>query len=557
MFCAAISTAGLSRVARHLLACVLLAVVAVPTPSIAQAPAQGDAEQVRFDVLEFVVEGNTVLTPTAIETAVMPHLGPGRTMTDVEAARAALEKAYQVAGFLTVFVDLPEQQIVDGVVRLQVLEGRVERLAVTGSRYFSQGYIRSKVGELATGQVPNFNEVQRQLALVNRTEERRVQPVLRPGKLPGTVEVELKVTDELPLSGRVELHNEHGADTRPLRLAASATYENLFQLDHAVTLNASVAPQDPKQAASLVMNYAVPLDSGHTVVAYLAGSNSNVETLGSTSVLGKGLTLGLRYVMPFAGTGGGYHSLSLGADFKDLDESLRFADSTVTSTPLRYLPLQLAFNGNWSGDGRQTQVGATLVAALRDVLKRSVDCPLADGSTALVDQFACKRRNGSGGFGALRLDIRHTEPLPWGSLALRLVAQAATDLLPGGEQLSLGGAETVRGYLEGESVGDHGVLGSVELRSPNLAARLFADNAAATWLRDFSAIVFSDVGRATVMDPLPGQQARVPLWGSGLGLRMQSRQGLQATFDLALPHKSTRLSESGKPRAHLRVGMRF
>lgn len=550
MLFAAVLSAWLPRAARAFAFAVgLTGLLGLVAPACAQEAAP------RFDILEFAIEGNSVLAVEAIEAAVMPHLGPNRSMGDVEAARAALEKAYQGSGFLSVFVDVPEQRVDGGVVRLVVMEGRVERLSVTGSRYFSQGYIRRRVTELEPGRVPNFNEVQRQLAGVNRSDDRRVQPVLRPGRLPGTVDVELKVSDELPVQGRVELNNDHGADTDPWRLAATLGYDNLFQLDHSVSLTASVAPREPSQAQSLVLNYGVPLASGDQFVAYLAASNSTVETLGSTTVLGDGLTLGLRWVRPFAGPGGSYHSLSLGADLKHLDEQLSFADQTVTSTPLRYLPLQAAYNGNWSGGGSQTQLATTLVAAFRKLLERTVTCPLADGRVTQVDQFACKRRNASGTFAALRVDLRHTELFGWGALGLRLAAQAGTHLLPSGEQFSLGGSESVRGYLEGESVGDHGLLGSFELRSPNLAARLGGGDAA--WLRELSVLGFIDAARTTVFEPLAGQHARVPLLGTGVGLRLAGRGGLNASMDLAVPHKPTRASPDHDPRLHLKLALRF
>ncbi|TNY02666.1 ShlB/FhaC/HecB family hemolysin secretion/activation protein, partial [Escherichia coli] len=63
----------------------------------------------------------------------------------------------------------------------------MEKLYVTGSRYFDQGRIRAVASELAEGQVPNFNVVQQQVAALSQTPERRVQPVLRPGREPGTV----------------------------------------------------------------------------------------------------------------------------------------------------------------------------------------------------------------------------------------------------------------------------------------------------------------------------------------------------------------------------------
>lgn len=505
--------------------------------------------------------GNSVLDVIAIERAVMPFLGPKRSMNDIEGARVALEKAYQGAGYLTVFVDVPEQRVDGGMVQLKVIEGRIERLSVSGSRYFSQGYIRSKVPEFAEGRVPNFNNAQRQLAVVNRTEERRVQPVLKPGRTPGTVEVDLKVSDQLPLSGSVELNNQHVADTEPLRLAASLRYDNLFQRDHSVAFNIVTAPQEPKQSSALVANYTVPLDNGDSVIVYGVASNSTVDTLGGTTVLGDGTTLGLRYAIPFGSGASSYHSLTFGVDYKDLKERVNFGTDGL-STPVRYLPLQLAYAGQWQGEGSNTQLNATFVAAVRRILQRKVDCP---GTIGPVDQFACKRQGADGGFATLRLDGRHTEPWWWGSsVSLRLAGQIATQPLISSEQFSIGGAESVRGYLESAAPGDYGVLGSVEWRTPNLAGalgRLLSNDVQSAGtpglLTELVLLSFVDAGRVNTIDPAVGQPARVPLLSGGIGLRMGARNALSLGLEVAWPHRAIARQPVNDPRVHARLGLKF
>src|SRR4029077_11587293 len=90
----------------------------VPTAT-ANAPApQGEA----FPILEYRVLGNTVLDTRRVERTVYPHLGPTRTLNDVQAARGELEKAYRDAGYSSVFVDIPEQSVESGIVRLKVTE---------------------------------------------------------------------------------------------------------------------------------------------------------------------------------------------------------------------------------------------------------------------------------------------------------------------------------------------------------------------------------------------------------------------------------------------------
>ena len=220
--------AGRTRLAS---ASLLIALLMLPF----SANAEDSPAVPRFAILEFEIDGNTVLPVAAVERAVLPFLGEDRQLADVEAARAALEQVYQQAGFLTVFVDVPEQRIEGGLVRLHVTEGRVERLRVTGSRYYDQGVIRERVDQLAVGTVPDFNAVQRQVASLAR-EERQIQPLLRPGLTPGTVEAELKVADKLPASATLELNNRHSAGTEPLRMSLNLRHDNLWQRDHSVSL---------------------------------------------------------------------------------------------------------------------------------------------------------------------------------------------------------------------------------------------------------------------------------------------------------------------------------
>ena len=532
----------------------LASLVLLPSGVAAQAP---EIVAVTFDILEFEVQGNTVLPAQAIEEAITPFLGPTKQMSNVEAARTALEKAYQDRGYLTVFVDVPQQRVNEGVIVLSVTEGRVARLSVTGSRYFSQGYIREKVPELADGKVPNFNEVQRQLALVNRTEERRVQPVMRAGKVPGTGETELKVDDRLPLSGSVEINNRHAADTTPLRLSATARYENLFQLDHSVALTLSTAPQATSESRVVSLTYTIPTAEQSAWVGYVVNSNSSVAAIGDVNVLGKGTTLGLRYVRPITGAADESHSVTFGVDYKDIGEDVR-AGSGVISTPLRYLPFQVAYSGTFDhAPQTQTLVNLQIAAAFRDILKRTnPDCPGGE-----VDQFACKRQGGDGGFATLRGDLRHALPLgdkgAAGTLHLRLGGQVATGPVPSGEQFTIGGAESIRGYLEAEGAGDRAVLGSVEWRSPDFASRVSgwvqAADASNRLFTQSYALAFADVGRAYTDEPATGQAARISLAGVGVGLRVKLRKATSGEFDLAWPLKATTASPSRSARLHFKL----
>ncbi len=88
-------------------------------------------------------------------------------------ARDALQAAYQEKGYQSVYVELPEQQVSGGVVYLQVTETTVGRVRVVGAKHYSPVELREEVPALEEGKVPDFAQVQRELAQVNRTPAAR------------------------------------------------------------------------------------------------------------------------------------------------------------------------------------------------------------------------------------------------------------------------------------------------------------------------------------------------------------------------------------------------
>jgi len=224
------------------------------------APAPDAAQPERtVDVLEYVVRGNSVLDVRSIERAVTPFLGPRKTLKDLEAAREALNQAYQAGGYQSVHVDLPEQQVTEGIVYLRVSETRVGRLRVTGAEFTSPRDVREQVPALREGEVPNFSQAQAQLTDLNRGGQRQVMPLVRQGAVPGTMDVDLKVEDRSPWRASASINNDNSADTSKLRLTTTLGHDNLWQLGHSASLSLFVTPQDLDQTRVVSGSYAAPL----------------------------------------------------------------------------------------------------------------------------------------------------------------------------------------------------------------------------------------------------------------------------------------------------------
>ena len=491
-----------------------------------------------FDILEYAIEGNSVLPALAIEQAVYPHLGEKKTIQDVDKAKEALEKAYHAAGYLTVFVDIPEQDIKGNVVRLSVTEGQVERLKVSGSRYFSLGHIKSKTPELAEGSVPYFPQAQKQLAAVSRTADRRVTPVLRPGNSPGKVQVELKVEDQVPLHGSVELNNRQSANTTATRLVGSLRYDNLWQREHSISMLYQTAPQKTDESQVFSLNYVIPRENGDYVAFYGVKSNSDTAAVGDVSVIGQGRIFGLRYIRPLRSRTGFFHTLTAGWDYKQFDDTVTLLGADSFKTPILYRPMLLGYEATWQGESRNTELGATFNFAARGLGNREA-------------QFAQKRSNARPNYGYMRLNLKHEEKFSGYTLAARATAQLAGAPLISNEQFSAGGADTVRGYLESEILGDAGYIGSLELRTPPLSREPLS-----LWNKTY-ALAFIEGAQLKVLEPLPQQTARFDISSSGLGLRMKIAKGFNVNFDVALPFKKTTYTRAHDPRLHARLSYEF
>lgn len=522
---------------------------AIVSPVLAQTATQAEVEVARFDILEYRVLGNTVLARERIERAVAPFLGEKRTIADVEAARTALETVYRDAGYGTVLVDTPEQRVAGGVVMLQVVEAPVTRLRVVGAKYYSQGRILEKVPALAEGQVPNFNDVGTQLGTINRTADRRVTPLLRPGKLPGTTEVDLQVDDSAPLHGSLELNNKHGPNTTSSRLVGSLRYDNLWQREHSLGLQVQLSPQKTSEVRAISASYTVPAEGGMWVMSFVDSKSSTTVKANDLLVVGTGRIFGVRRLL-FDVSETLMQSLTLSADYKDMrSTTYQLANGLLVSTPgnceqaictpIRYAPLGASYSVTTTRKKSTTQAGVGLTLGLRAL-------------TNDESEFADKRFGAQSNFMVLRIDLGRVQKLKSGAeLSARVEGLLGNQPLISDEQLTIGGADSVRGYLESAAAGDKGIRASIEARTRNLWVRKESPD------HELKAHAFLEGGGVWTKMPLPEQDRREGLLSTGVGLRLKAGRHASLSVDVAQPLRDGGGTHKGSTRVHASATVEF
>jgi hemolysin activation/secretion protein len=489
-----------------------------------------------FYIQEYRIEGAKRLSRLDVEKAVYPFLGPQRKVADVEQARAALEKSYHDQGYQTVSVVVPQQDPGRGIIRLEVVEGKIGRLRINGARHFLPSQIRQEAPSLAEGNVPNLNIVGKEIVALNRMSDRRVTPELRPGVEPGTVDIDLNVEDKLPLHGALELNNRYSSNTTHLRLNGSASYGNLFQKGHTIGGSFQIAPENIDDAQVYTAYYLSRVSDGISLMLQGTKQNSEVSTLGGAAVGGRGEILGLRALFDLPNQEKLYHTFSLGFDYKNFEEDIVIGDDTISS-PIEYYPISANYAATWMSEKGFTEMNHSLNFGLRGI-----------GSGA--EDYSNKRYSSDGNFIYLRSDLAHTHDLKGGSQIFgKVQGQVASRPLISAEQFAGGGLGSVRGYLEGTAMGDNGIFGSVELRSPSLIGMPSKDsNLSDEWR--FHA--FADAGLLGIWDALPSQQTRYGFASTGVGSRLKYHEHYNASVDLAVPFISQTDARSGDFRITFR-----
>ena len=507
---------------------------------------RGVGDGPELEIKSYEVVGATLLAPSEIQATLRRYLGKKRYLSDVQAARAALQAKYEERGFRTVAVSLPKQTLLDGRIRIEVVEARLGAVTIEnpGIDWYSVDGVRDATPHLQTGALVRAEELDEDIGRANRPKDRRVTPVLKAGAEPGTVDVELAVDDRIPLHGFVEWNNYRTPGTPRQRMTVGASYENLWQAEHESSLQYTFVPsgEDFDDVQVWVLTYGAPNPwrEGDKLFAYAAWSDTQsvLPTFSLINSLGNGFTSGLRYSLdlpnaPILDPEWYSQSLLLGFDYKSITSDLVQGPDTIR-TPIRYLPWTVTYQGTVV----RPQSIATLAVGTDFHFAGTIpsggskedfqnnrggvnDESQVDGTyfiyhadfDATIRLPALLSTLGQGRF--LDLPPPHVSYEDDASLVVSLSGQYADEPLVSIEQFPIGGRNSVRGYLEGEGFGDHGWDLQAEVRTPALR-----DFLGGLLGEKVQGLLFWDMGEIYLRDTLDDRiDAQARLQGVGIGGR--------------------------------------
>jgi hemolysin activation/secretion protein len=219
-----------------------------PTPSTGtNAPTGAKTNAPVFlTVRAYEITGDTLLSTNTLMSIFAKRTGTNVTINDILAAASELQEEYRARGYPTVVVSLPQQKLTNEMVKIRVFEGRLSAINVAGNRYFSSNNVMRSLPSLHTNVILSGPLLQSELDRANANQDRQIYAEMQPGNAPDTTELMLRVKDRLPLHGKVDFNNQSSPGTPELRVNTSASYNNLWQLDHSLGVQYSFSPTEFK-----------------------------------------------------------------------------------------------------------------------------------------------------------------------------------------------------------------------------------------------------------------------------------------------------------------------
>jgi hemolysin activation/secretion protein len=523
------------------------------------------AQDEKFNIQRYDIQGATLLQPGEIDTLVAPFMGQGRSYADIQKALEALEMAYRRKGYGAVNVHVPEQEVTGGVVRLNVVEAVIGKALLEGNTKFDDANIRASLPNLKEGATPNLSDISENVQLANENPAKHVEVTLATSEAPGVIDAKVKVTEESPHRFFTSLDNTGTDETGKHRLGLAYQNANLLGGDEVLTLAYTGSPDvwlghpDNVKADVYSIAFHKPFYGIGDSLDFIYGySNIDVPSVQATGfgIVGKGEIAALRWNHNFPRQGEYSSKLTFGYDYKYLNTTCDPDQSGTTGscTPYTVQPVSATYLGQLEGVDYMANYNVGLAVNL---LPSGLRYAGAAGSPAAGENDRYSFITGrpvDDHFSVLRFGGSYSQRVSGWMLRAAIAGQFADGALPPAEQFGLAGSMAVRGYEERAIATDTGHVVNLEAYTPNLANSFGAPG-------NLHGLAFIDIGygRNSGAEGIPFNT--ISLVSAGVGVRFTLRKDVSFSWDAAKVidpgPENVGIEEQGDWRSHFKLTIGF
>lgn len=441
-----------------------------------------------------------------------------------------------------------------GVLTLRVGAGFIGKTSVKFAEdkedgaWFSKKQIVSRFEDLKEGDVFYYRKLYAQLAEINEHPDLKVntkitvrKPIEGEGddrRIVRYADLDFVAVEKFPLHGMVEINNYGTESIGEWQGVATLQYLNLTKADDILTFSPSLSLD--MSMWSLAGSYMRPHNIWKGGATTLYGGWSQLDSediVPRIDLSGMGWFAGLVHSYKLIDSESRLLSASAGLVYRYIEDQFSAFGTSLQERNVTVMPLTIALSYS---DRTHDFLNGRNFATLQGVYNL-----MAGGDSELSDMWIGAEDN----YMIARLQLARIQPLfgsldkknreihQW-TLFMKAEGQYASDPLIPAEKLFLGGFNTVRGYTTKGYLGDNGLYGTVEFRTPillDLLAGSLRKQAAGTPIDRLQFLAFADAGYTISDETLPGANKDETLLSIGLGARLAITKYSQFRIDFGVP----------------------
>lgn len=481
---------------------------------ISQGNQTGESEQL-IQVKQIEIVGNTVFSDSELKKVISPLPKGSISLSKLYELRSKITDFYVNQGYISSAAFVSPQQFSNGIVTIQIIEGVLAEVEINGLSKIKESYITRR---LPLGKPLNKKVLFASLAKLNDDALIKNLNAQLVRLTPNENILILKLEEKSPLKTQFNLNNSFSPSIGTFGGTASIKY---YLLGYGDFINLDYGLTQKGGSSRYGGSYTIPFNAQNGVVSFQytnADSTIIEEPIVSALDIQSDLTAyNLNVMQP----------IDLG-----VNQQLSFGLS------LEHIRSQSLVNGTSFAFTEGLPDGEVRLSALRLVqeynTKNDTNSLIARSQFSLgLDLFdATVTETGIDGlFWSWRGQAQWLKKLGQAVLVSNLNVQLSDDKLLPIEQISLGGANSVRGYRENLSIGDNGVIGGFEVQVPIFR---FANQKGVIKIIPFinAGKVWNNSG-----EEIPANT----LVSTGVGLNLELDKLLQARINYAIPLTQTDL----------------
>jgi hemolysin activation/secretion protein len=429
-----------------------------PLPAVATepyAPPLKADDKVTVLVKRFEFNGNRVFDAGELNALVAPFVNQQLGVNKLKAIASQITRYYRDRGYFVARAYLPQQLLNDGMVTIDIVEGRYGEFEIQNSSLVQDKEVQAFMDELKVGGVVSAQSLERQMLLINELAGVAVTNAEAfPGQEVGASDFRVTSKPTKEVTGYAVVDNYGSRYTGEHRLSAGVTLNSLTGIGDRLTF--SGLSSDTGSQTNGGLSYDRPLGYrglkggvSYSQTRYALDQIANYEGTGLSE------SVGVYASYPLLKTRARAQDVRIDLSHKSTEDRSGIPGSVASAEKL-IDSVQLSFNDRRSTDlmSKPGRLFSTLSAT---------------GGRVIMDNAVAVARDAdlqsAGKFAKANLNLTHTQLV---SRRLQLTTTFKSQWsfgknLDSSEDLSVGGSNGVRAYEDSELSGDKGVALSMDL----------------------------------------------------------------------------------------------